>query len=137
VKKAMILMALTALLVALVAGGATAKGKGSGKGPKQQREITYVFEGNLTSVDPDAGTFTVAVEEGNKAARAYLGEQTFTTEEGYTKVEVDEVEGMDLADLVVGQRVSVQTKASTPESIFVARRVSAETAEVEEAVPST
>jgi hypothetical protein len=51
-------------------------------------------------------------------------------------LEVDEVEGMDLADLVVGQRVSVQIKASTLERIFAARRVSAETAEVEEEVPA-
>ena len=43
-------------------------------------------------MDADADTFTVAVEEGNKAARTYPGEQTFTIEDGYTKVGVGEVE---------------------------------------------
>ena len=133
----MILMALMALLVALVAGSAMAKGKGSGKGPKPQREITYVFEGTLTGVNLDAGTFTVEVRGGNKAARTYLGERSFTVKDGYTKIEVDEAEDKSLADLVVGQEASVQTKASSAEEIFVARRVSAETAEVAEEVPST
>ena len=55
-------------------------------------ETTYIFEGALTGVDADADTFTVAVEEGNKAARTYPGEQTFTIEDGYTKVGVGEVE---------------------------------------------
>jgi hypothetical protein len=50
-------------------------------------------------------------------------------------VEVDKVEDMDLADLV-GQQVRVQTKASTPVKIFVARRVSAVTAKVGDEVPS-
>ncbi len=134
----MILMALMALLVALVAGSAMAKGKGSGKGPKPQREITYVFEGTLSGVNLDAGTFIpVEVGGGNKAARPYLGERTFTVKDGYTKIEVDEAEDMSLADLVVGQEASVQTKASSAEEIFVARRVSAETTEVAEEVPST
>ena len=132
----MILMALMALLVALVAGSAMAKGKGSGKGPKPQREITYVFEGTLTGVNLDAGTFTVEVRGGNKAARTYLGERTFTVKDGYTKIEVDEAEDMSLADLV-GQEASVQTKASSAEEIFVARRVSVETTEVAEEDPST
>ena len=43
-------------------------------------------------MDADADTFTVAVEEGNKAAGTYPGEQTFTIEDGYTKVGVGEVE---------------------------------------------
>ena len=50
-------------------------------------------------------------------------------------MEVDEVEGMDLAD-PVGQQVRVQTKASTPAKIFVARRVSAVTAKVGDEIPS-
>ena len=91
--------------------------------------------GALTGVDADASTFTVAVEEGNKAARTYPGEQTFTIEYGYTKVEVDEVEDMDLADLV-GQQVRGQAKASTPANIFVARRVSAVVAKVGDVIPS-
>lgn len=41
-----------------------------------------------------AGTFTVAVEEGNKAARTYVGEQTLAIEDGYTKAEVDGVEAL-------------------------------------------
>ena len=53
-------------------------------------------------MDADAGTFAVAVEEGNKAARTYRGEQSFTIEDGYTKV--GEVEEKDLAALV-GQQV--------------------------------
>ena len=53
----------------------------------------------------------------------------------YTKVEVDEVEDMDLADLV-GQQVRVQTEASTPVKIFVARRASAVTAKVGHEVTS-
>ncbi len=54
-------------------------------------------------MDTDADMFTVAVKESNKAARTYRGEQTFTIEDGQTKVEVDEVEEKDLADLVVQQ----------------------------------
>ncbi len=45
----------------------------------------------------------MAVEEGNKAARTYRGEQGFTTEDGHTKV--GEVEEKDLAD-PMGQQVS-------------------------------
>ena len=53
-------------------------------------------------MDADAGTFAVTVEEGNKAALTYRGEQGFTIEDGYNKV--GEVEGKDFADLV-GQQV--------------------------------
>jgi ABC-type transport system substrate-binding protein len=130
VKKATILMVAVALLVALVAG--TAAAKQSGKGAKPDKTVTYVFKGTITGVDPDAGTVAVEVEQGNKAARGYLGSQTFTVVEGYTKIEVDEVEDMSLADLAVGQEVNIQSKASSVENVFMARRISAETPEVEE-----
>ncbi len=54
-------------------------------------------------MDANAGTFTVAVEEGNKAARTYPGEQACAIEDGYTKVGMGEVEEKDLADPVVQQ----------------------------------
>ena len=129
-RKATILMVVVALLVALVAG--TAAAKQSGKGPKPNKTVTYVFKGTITGVDPEASTVTVKVEEGNKAARGYVGPQTFTVVEGYTKIEVDGVEDMSLADLAVGQEASVQSKASSAEGVFVARRISAETPEIEE-----
>ncbi len=109
--KRMALLALVgALVVSLVAGTAVATpGKGNGKGPQV---ITYVFHGTITAVTPagsidpvtlvatTSDTVTVDVEQGNAAAKPYIGKQvTFA------------VDPADLADVQVGDEVKVQVKA--------------------------
>ncbi len=68
-------MALAALpALSMAAGVARAKGKPADKGkPAQKKDpvVTYVFKGEIASLDADS--VVVSVQEGNKFAKPYAG----------------------------------------------------------------
>jgi type 1 fimbria pilin len=123
-RRAMILMAVAALMVALMAGTAAAKQNGKNR-------VTYNFRGTLQEVAADGSYVVVDVSDGNKRARGHLGVQQFgvTTD---TKIEVNGQKA-DLSALVVGEQVKVQSKAAKDAQQFGARKISVEFETEEEA----
>ena len=119
-RKLMLLMAVAALVVALAAGTATAKQNGKNR-------ATYNFKGTVEQVAEDGSYGVVDVTDGNKRARAHLGEQQFGVNEE-TKVEINE-EDAAVSDLTVGEEVKVQSKAAKDATEFAARKISVETEE--------
>lgn len=116
-RKAMIMLATVALVVALVGGTAAAKQGGKDR-------ATYNFKGTVQEVAADGTYVVVDVTGGNKRARAHLGVQQFgVTPE--TKIEVNE-EGADPSDLAQGDEVKVQSKAAKDATEFDARKISVE-----------
>jgi uncharacterized protein YjdB len=132
-RKAMILMTVAALMVALMAGTAAAKqnGKGQGNSGKAPALVTYNFKGTVEEVSEGGTSITVDVTDGNKAARAHLGSQTFNVT-SETKINVDDQEGAALEEIGEGYSVVVQSKAEKNATSFDARVISAEAPEVEE-----
>jgi hypothetical protein len=132
-RKAMILMMVAALMVALTAGTAAAKqnGKGQGKSGKGPALVTYNFKGTVVGVAEDGNSITVDVTDGNKAGRAYLGSQTFNVT-SETRINLDDEEGVALEEIGEGYSVVVQSKAEKNATSFDARVISAESPEVEE-----
>ena len=119
-------MALAALVVALTAATAAAKGKpdGVGKPAKGNPVVTYVFKGEVASVDDDS--VLVGVEGGNSFARPYAGQQVDFPVDGKTKVVEDDLKTA-LSDLDVGDRALVQARApKSGAEGFTARMVVAE-----------
>jgi enolase len=116
-RKAMILLATVALMVALV--GSTAAAKQGGKD-----RATYNFKGTVQEVAVDGNYVVVDVTGGNKRARAHLGLQQFGVMPE-TKIEVSEEEA-NLSDLVQGDEVKVQSKAAKNATEFDARKISVE-----------
>ena len=116
-RKAMIMLATVALVVALVGGTAVAKQGGKDR-------ATFNFKGTVQEVAADGTYVVVDVTGGNKRARAHLGVQQFgVTPE--TKIEVNE-EDADLSDLAQGDEVKVQSKAAKDATEFDARKISVE-----------
>jgi len=119
-KRLMVLAAVAALVVALMAGTATAKQNGKNR-------ATYNFKGTVQEVAVDGSYVVVDVTDGNKRAREHLGTQQFGVTED-TKVEINE-EDAAVSDLVVGEEVKVQSKAAKDATEFVARNISVEVEE--------
>jgi preprotein translocase subunit YajC len=134
-KRATIFALVAALLVALTAGTALAKGKPADKGSKGKGPavVTYVFKGTVTEVGE--GSLLVDVEKGNRAARPFAGQQVRFAVTEATKVELNEEEAA-LSDLQAGDKVVVQSKAKKGATSFEARVVSAERPEPVEAEPA-
>jgi hypothetical protein len=134
-RKATILTLVAALLVALTAGMAVAKGKPADKGSKGKGPavVTYVFKGTVAEVGE--GSLVVDVEKGNKAARPFAGQQVRFAVTEATKVELNEEEAAP-SDLEAGDEVVVQSKAKKGATSFEARIVSAERPEPVEAEPT-
>ena len=131
-RKTMMLVAVAALMVALVAGSATAKQKG-------KNTATYNFKGTLVEVAPDGSSVSVDVTDGNKRGRevaeAYALEHpnepmVFLTPE--TKVEIDDAPA-SFSDLAAGDEVHVQSKApKNAPTTLVARQISVENEQEED-----
>ena len=126
-RKAIVLLVVVAVMVALLAGTAAAKqngkgpGYGKGKGPAL---VTYNFKGTLHEVAADGSYVVVDATEGNKAAQQHLGVRQFGVTSD-TEVEVDGVDA-DLSALAVGDVVHVQSKAPRDAVQFDARKISVE-----------
>ena len=116
-RKATILMAVVALMVALVAGAAAAKQGG-------KNMATYNFKGTIEEVGADGDYVVVDVSGGNRAAREHLGIQQFGVTPA-TRIEVND-QAAALSDLVPGDEVKVQSKAAKDATEFAARKVSVE-----------
>jgi hypothetical protein len=129
VQRAAILFAVMALAVALMAGTAVAKGKPPGKGNPGKKDpvVTYVFKGEVASVDADS--VVVNVEKGNNFAQSYAGQQVDFSVSENTKVVEDDAQTV-LSDLDAGDKALVQVRApkSGAES-FTARMVVAKSPE--------
>ena len=134
-KKIAILTLVAALVVALTAGTAIAK-PGKAKGPKKAKSVTYVFHGTVSEVT-QAGTDTttgepvedgvvVDVEQGNKAAKSYIGKQAQFAVDSATKIERNDKEEATLSDLQKDDKVMVQVKAPASATSFTAKIISAE-----------
>jgi len=119
-----------ALVVALMAGTAVAKGKPAGKGNKGRGPavVTYVFKGTVASVAEDGGSVAVEATGGNKAGRqAAAGQQqpmTFAVTDA-TKVELNDAPAT-ISELQPGDEVVVKSRAAKGATSFAARVVSAE-----------
>lgn len=120
-------LALAAMLaLTMSAGVAQAKGKPAGKGkpPKKDPVVTYVFEGEVVSVDADSAV--VDVQKGNQFARSYVGSQVDFSVTGTTKIVEDDAKAV-LSDLDPGDRALVQLRApKSGASSFVASKIVAE-----------
>ncbi len=126
VRRLIILVALAALVVALTSATAAAKGKPDRvcKPPKKDPVVTYVFKGEVASVDEDS--VVVGVEKGNNFARPYAGQQVDFSADGSTKIVEDDLRTA-LSDLDVGDRALVQARApKSGAEGFAARMVVAE-----------
>ncbi len=110
-RKATILAVAMALLVAMMSSAALAKGKPAGKGKPAQKKVptvAYVFEGEVLSKDADS--VLVAVENGNKFAKPFFGQELDVAVNAKTKVVEDDVK-TTLSDLDAGDAVVVKSKA--------------------------
>ena len=126
-RRSVVFLVAVALLVAVVSGTALAKGKPAGKGKPAQKKnpvVTYVFKGEVAAVSD--GSLVIDVEEGNKFAGGFAGQQVDFAVNGTTKVVEDDVK-TTLSDLDEGDRAVVKVRApkSGAES-FTARMVVAE-----------
>lgn len=116
-------LALAAMLALTMSAG-VAKGKTAGKPPKKGPVVTYVFEGEVESVDADS--VVVGVEKGNSFASSYAGQLVDFSVNGNTKIVEDDVKTV-LTDLDAGDRALVQLRApKSGASSFVATKIIAE-----------
>ena len=123
-----ILVAVAALMVALVAETAAAKGGGEMK--------TFNLKG--TAASEDGSPISVEASDGNRRGReaaeadeqAHPGEpMVCAVDDDTTRVKIDDAPA-SLAEVVtVGGEVCVQSKAPEGSDTFVARKVTAETDE--------
>ncbi len=128
-RKFFVLVLAATLALTMTAGMAQAKGKpdGTGKPPgtgKPDPVVTYIFKGEVLSVDTDS--VAVSVEKGNKFAKSYAGQQVDFSVDENTKIVEDDVKTV-LSDLDVGDRALVQLRApKSGASSFVASKIVAE-----------
>jgi hypothetical protein len=118
VRRFIVVGMLVALLVAAVGGTALAKGQGRGGADR----ATFNFKGTVVSASSDA--VVVDVEDGNKKARAFEGQQLSIAVTEDTRVERDDVR-VAITDLAAGEEVRVQSKAPRDATEFSARKVDA------------
>jgi predicted secreted protein len=134
-RKILLFSLVGALLVAMVAGTAVAKGSGSGKSSGKSKSkapatVTYVFKGEMISVAEDGSTFDILLTDANKAGLKAAAKDaplnlTVTPE---TKVKLNDQEAT-MADLQAGDKVVIQSKVPKGVTSFNADMISAERAE--------
>jgi hypothetical protein len=127
-RKAVLLVAVAALMVALVAGTAAAK--------NGEKVKTFNFKG--TAVSEDGSSISVEVSDDNRLGReaaeaheeAHPGEpMVFAVDDDTTRVEIDDAPA-SLAEVVAADgEVRVKSKALEGSDTFVARKVTVETDE--------
>lgn len=120
-KKSVVFLIAVALMLAMFAGMAEAKGKPAAKKAKPVKKnppVTHVFRGEVLSVDADS--VIVSVRSGNAFARPFFGQQLDIAVNGATKVVEDDVRTV-LSDLDAGDKVVVQSMAPRGTKSFVAR----------------
>lgn len=126
-RKVAILVAVAALMVALVAGTASAK--------DTEKVKTFNFKG--TAVSEDGSSISVEVSDGNKRGReaaeaheeAHPGEPMVVAVRDATRVEIDDAPASLSEVVAAGGEVRVQSKAPEGSDTFVARKVTVETDE--------
>jgi hypothetical protein len=116
-RRMMMVGMLVAILVVAVAGVAVAKGQGRGG----HDESTFNFKGTVVEAGGDA--VVVAVEDGNKKARAFEGQQVSFAVDGNTRIKDDDDTLIAAADLTPGEEVRVQAKAPRDATEFTARKI--------------
>jgi len=110
-RKFFVLLLAATLVLTMTAGIAQAKGKGTTKGPKPDKPVTYTFEGTIYSVDEATSTVVVTVEEANKMAGSFAGQQVTFNVTAQTKKVVLNDEPAGLADLKADDSVTVRARA--------------------------
>ncbi len=116
-KRSMVFVLVTALLVAMTTGVAGAKGKPTPKPPKKAPAVAHVFQGEVVSVDADSVLVNVA--GGNSFAKPFFGKQLDVAANSRTKVVEDDVK-TTLSDLDAGDAVTVKTMAPRGSQSFTA-----------------
>lgn len=128
--RAMVLLAVAALVLALVASAADAKGREAGKDKGRKAPVvTYVFKGTVASISE--GSVTVDVEKGNKFAKVYAGDQVELAVNEATKLRKDDAPVL-LSDLSQGDEIVVKARELKGATSFTARMLVAQTPEAEE-----
>ena len=132
-RRMMLVGMLVALLVAAFAATAMAQGQGQGRGQGEESgqgrgqgrggadSATFNFKGTVVSASSDA--VVVAVEDGNKKARAFEGQEVSFAVDENTRIKDDDDAVIAATDLVPGVEVRVQSKAPRDASEFTARKI--------------
>jgi hypothetical protein len=125
-KRAVLLMMIAALVVALTAGTAVAKpDKGKkAKKAKAPAQVVYHFQGPIASVDEVTNSVTVDVTQANKAARPFVNQAVPFSVTSTTKISLDDEKAL-ISDLRAGDAVVVQSKAASGATSFTANIVNA------------
>ncbi len=120
-RKQIVFVLVAALLVAMTAGVAQAKGKPAKKpAPKKTPAVMYVFQGEVLSVDADS--VVVGVKKGNAFAKPFFGKQLDIAANTKTKVVEDDVK-TTLSDLDAGDAVVLKSKAPRGSQSFTANMI--------------
>ena len=116
-RKQLVFVLVAALMVAMTAGMAQAKGKPAKQPPKKVPTVSYVFQGEVVSVDADS--VLVSVEGGNSFAKPFFGKQLDVAVNAQTKIVEDDTKAT-LSDLDAGDAVTIKSTAPRDAQSFTA-----------------
>lgn len=116
-RKQFIFVLVAALMVAMTAGVAQAKGKPAKQPPKKTPPVSYVFRGEVLSVDSDS--VLMSVKGGNNFAKPFFGKQLDVAVNARTKIVEDDVR-TTLSDLDAGDAVTIKSTAPRGAQSFTA-----------------
>lgn len=121
-RRSMVFVLVTALLVAMTTGVAGAKGKPAPKPPKKAPAVAHVFQGEVVSVDADS--VLMSVEGGNSLAKPFFGKQLDVAANSRTKVVEDDAKtalsGLDAGDAVAVKSMAPRGSQSFTANVIVA-----------------
>lgn len=111
-KKAIVLLLVTALVIATVSPAMAAK--------KMKPKKNFVFKGSVVEVGSD--DLTVEIEGGNRAAKKYIGDEVVFKVTGKTDIRIEGDEA-DLEDIEEDDEVEVIAKGRSGDTIFKAKKI--------------
>jgi hypothetical protein len=126
-RKQILFVLVAALLVAMTAGVAQAKGKPAAKAKpaKKPPVAVYSFQGTIASVDAANGSVAVNVKQANKPARPFVNKTVSFKVVATTKISLDRKKAA-MGELRAGDSVVVQSKAPKGATSFTAGIINAQ-----------
>lgn len=125
-RKQIVFVLVAALLVAMTAGVAQAKGKpAKAKPAKKPSVVVYSFQGTIASVDEANGSVAVNVKQANQAARPFVNKTVSFKVVAATKISLDKKKA-SMSELRAGDSVVVQSKAPKGATSFTAGIINAQ-----------